>query len=438
MGEAETRERVSKTNIKYQPLYSTDKRYIILTGGRGSGKSHAVHEFISRLTYEKGHGILFTRYTMVSAEKSIIPEFVNTLVRLGITSDFSITKTRITNLRTGSFIFFSGIKTSKGDQTANLKSLPNITTWVIEEGEDYRDENSFIDIDDSIRKKGIQNRVIWIQNPSYADESFIYEKYFDGYEEDHTIEFKGIEFNYSTSTHPDVCHIHTTYLDNRDNLNQDKLEKWDHVAEEDWDLFNHKYIGAWLKNKEGALYLKSELTRFSMDQFNIDNVEARLSFNDPADRGTDSLSAPCGYVVGDRIFVTDWYFSTSNQDITIPELVAYQRSNQIEVMAIETNGGGLAYSEALRNVIGCNLIEVSQQANKHSRIISNSGFIRNYFVFRNDYESGSMYDKAMRELFAYNKDDKENRKNTLYNDDAPDSITGLWLLAKDLLKDRWL
>ena len=188
----------------FKPLYESKKRYFILTGGRGGMKTYSVHEFIARLTYEKGHGILFTRYTMSSAEKSIIPEFIKTLNRLGIVKDFYITKTHIYNKRTKSFIFFSGIKTSSGDQTANLKSLPDITTWVIEEAEDYTDEASFIDIDDSIRTDDNQNRIIWIQNPAYADESFMYARFFLGHEKEHTLTFKGREFNYITSTHPEV------------------------------------------------------------------------------------------------------------------------------------------------------------------------------------------------------------------------------------------
>jgi phage terminase large subunit len=121
---------VSTLDEIFQPLYLSKKRYFFLTGGRGSTKTYSVHDFVAKLTYEKGHGILFTRYTMKSAEKSIIPEFTMTLERLGMTDDFHITKTTATNLKTGSFIFFSGIKTSQGDQTANLKSLPNITTWI--------------------------------------------------------------------------------------------------------------------------------------------------------------------------------------------------------------------------------------------------------------------------------------------------------------------
>ena len=94
-------------------------------------------------------------------------------------------------------------------------------------------------------KKGVQNRVIWIQNPSYADESFFYQRFFKGYEVYNTIEFNGSEYSYVTSGHPNVENIHITYLDNRENLNEEKLKQWDKIALEDHELFNHKYIG-WL------------------------------------------------------------------------------------------------------------------------------------------------------------------------------------------------
>ena len=48
-------------NTAYQPLYESLKRYFFLSGGRGSLKSHSLHDWALKLTYETGHGILFTR-----------------------------------------------------------------------------------------------------------------------------------------------------------------------------------------------------------------------------------------------------------------------------------------------------------------------------------------------------------------------------------------
>src|SRR5690606_32425577 len=67
----------------------------------------------------------------------------------------------------------------------------------------------------SIRKKGIQNRVILIMNPS-DDSHFVYKKYI---QDTHRIEvIDGVEVQ--ISTHPNVLHIHTSYLDNLENVSE--------------------------------------------------------------------------------------------------------------------------------------------------------------------------------------------------------------------------
>jgi len=124
-----------------------------MTGGRGSGKSFAVNTFLVLLTYERGTKTLFTRYTMTSASMSIIPEFREKLELMGVEDQFEITKTEITNKITGSSIYFSGIKTASGDQTAKLKSIQGINTFVLDEAEELQDELSFDKIDYSIRSK---------------------------------------------------------------------------------------------------------------------------------------------------------------------------------------------------------------------------------------------------------------------------------------------
>ena len=127
----------------------------------------------------------------------------------GTTKYFKTTKTDIVNKMTKSRIMFRGIKTSSGNQTAKLKSIQGITTFVCDEAEEWTNEDEFDKIMLSIRKKGIQNRIIIIMNPCDSNH-FIYKKYI---EKTHKlVEIDGVQVQ--ISTHPNVLHIHTTYFDN--------------------------------------------------------------------------------------------------------------------------------------------------------------------------------------------------------------------------------
>ena len=158
-----------KYNRKYQPLFRTKKniRYKHVTGGRGSGKSHALSVYLLMKTYNKGEVILYTRYTMVSASLSIIPEFYEKIELLGVGDDFETVGDTITNKSTGSKIIFKGIKTSTGNQTPALKSINGLTCWVIDEAEELVDETIFDKIDASIRVKNANNEVILVYNLSF-------------------------------------------------------------------------------------------------------------------------------------------------------------------------------------------------------------------------------------------------------------------------------
>jgi phage terminase large subunit len=188
---------------------------------------------------------------MTSAKMSIIPEFEETLQRNGSRNDFIITSSKVTNRHTGSFILFSGIKTSSGDQTANLKSLAGITTWVIEEGEDFLDEKAFDRIDDSIRSTARQNRVIWIQNPS-TKEHFIYKRWIEGKSEQREIE----GYKVTVSNHPDVEHIHTSYqiAARLGYLSESFIRKAEAIKFSNPDFYIHNYMGGWLERAEGVIF----------------------------------------------------------------------------------------------------------------------------------------------------------------------------------------
>ena len=229
-------------NNKYN-LLGSESRYFVITGGRGSGKSYSLNSFLLLLTYEAGHVILFTRYTLTSANVSIIPEFIDKIESADLSRDFYITKDEIINLKTGSKILFKGIKTSSGTQTANLKSLAGVTTWVLDEAEELTDEETFEKIDFSIRTKGIQNRVILVLNPA-TKEHFIYKKFFED---------KGIESG-TNLIKGDTTYIHTTYLDNIENLSESFITQIENIKNRRPEKYKHQILGGWLDKAEGVIF----------------------------------------------------------------------------------------------------------------------------------------------------------------------------------------
>lgn len=198
----------------YKPIYTDKEHFIILiTGGRGSAKSFQTSTFIQRLSFQRGHKILYSRYTMSSASISVIPEFVQKIDLEGVSKKFTVTQTDIKNKFSGSEILFRGIKTSSGNQTANLKSIQGLTTFLGDEMEEWQSEEDFDTLRLSIRQKGIQNRVILVMNPSNATH-FVYTKYIQDTHK--VIKIDGVDVQ--ISTHPDVLHIHTSYLNNVEHL----------------------------------------------------------------------------------------------------------------------------------------------------------------------------------------------------------------------------
>ena len=239
-----------KLSTKYLVL-ENDTRYFIVTGGRGSGKSFAINTLLTLLTYEQGHKILFTRYTLRAASISIIPEFIEKLELQKIQQDFHITKDEIINKQTGSKILFRGIKTSSGDQTANLKSLQGVTTWVLDEAEELTDESIFDKIDLSIRQKDKDNRVILILNPT-TKENFIYQRFFEA---------RGVKDG-SNTTKEDTTYIHTTYLDNIENLSESYIKQIEQMKDRRPNRYKHTILGSWLDKAEGVIYTNWTLGEF--------------------------------------------------------------------------------------------------------------------------------------------------------------------------------
>ena len=290
----------------YHPLYTDNEKFIILiTGGRGSGKSFNASTFIERLTFEMTeaekivHQILYTRYTMVSAGMSIIPEMMEKIELDGTIKYFKTTKTDIVNKMTKSRIMFRGIKTSSGNQTAKLKSIQGITTFVCDEAEEWTNEEEFDKIMLSIRKKGIQNRIIIIMNPCDSNH-FIYKKYIENTHK--LVEIDGVQVQ--VSTHPNVLHIHTTYQDNLNNLSPEFLKEVEDMKVSNPEKYAHVVIGRWADVAEGAVFKKWGIVK----EFPTWAKKVALA-SDWGYTTDPSTGIRCG-IVDNRLYVDELFYET--------------------------------------------------------------------------------------------------------------------------------
>lgn len=299
-------------NERYD-LLGSDSRYFVITGGRGSGKSYSLNSFLLLLTYEVGHVILFTRYTLTSAHVSIIPEFIDKIETAGVSNEFKITKDEIINLRTGSKILFRGIKTSQGTQTANLKSLANVTTWVLDEAEELVDEDVFDKIDFSIRAKGIQNRVLLILNPA-TKEHFIYKRFF---------EQRGVQAG-SNEIVKDTTYIHTTYLDNYEHLSESFIRQVEQMKENNRSKYEHVILGGWLDKADGVVF-----TNWKFGEFNPDGLQTSCGMDFGFSVDPDTLTEVAIDKAKKKIYLKEHIYQNGIQTHVLAPMILNKVGNML-------------------------------------------------------------------------------------------------------------
>ncbi len=174
---------------------------------------------------------------------------------------------------------------------------------------------------------------------------------------------------------------------------------------------------------KGLLFPIEELRRFSLKDLK-GLPDAKAAFTDTADKGADFLCTPIGYKYDADIYIVDVVYTQDGVEITEPIVAEKCIKHNLDLMKIEANNGGESFSRNVRKILkdnGCQTyLQTEQQTqNKETRILMKAGYIKENFIFRDDYEPGSDYDKYMRALTSYVKLGKNA------HDDAPDATTGL-------------
>ena len=188
---------------------------------------------------------------------------------------------------------------------------------------------------------------------------------------------------------------------------------------------------------KGLVFPPSQLNRFSMKDLRIKYTEdilkrpdGCLTTIDIADEGTDSLAQVIAYKYDNYYYIIDVLFTTEATEVTQPLVAAKINRYAPDKICFESNFGGKDYAKNVQKLINvkrkCRWHRTTQ--NKHTRILMKSGFIKEYFYFRDDFEPGSEYDKFFTELTGYNKTGK------VAHDDAADVTT---MMAELVDRSGW-
>lgn len=231
----------------YEKMFYSDKNYFLISGGRGSGKSTQVAAyFLIKLLGDEFFRGVVSRFSAKSVKFSIYQDIIDLATDWGILSSLQLAGEEIVNPENENKIITHSFRISDNTQIAKSKGLARATHLIIDEAQELPSEEEYIKVIDSFRTKGVERKIFIVFNPT-SKRHWIHKRfYIDGrpnpkWEEDHEW-------------------IHTTYLDNINNLDPKKILEWERARVTDPDYYNHHILGQWRAAWEGVIF-----DRFSTD-----------------------------------------------------------------------------------------------------------------------------------------------------------------------------
>lgn len=180
MEQAQTTKTIKlKFSSRYKPLLKNRDRYLVLYGGRGSGKSEfAARKLFLRCMFEGGHRFLMMRKVRSRCRESVARVMLTLLDEADVKYDHNETKREISfRGMTGQMnvIVYDGL-----DDPDKIKSIKGITgVWLEETTEFTRHDFTIIDL--CLREDlGHYHQVIMTFNPDEARARWIKHRFFTG------------------------------------------------------------------------------------------------------------------------------------------------------------------------------------------------------------------------------------------------------------------
>jgi len=169
-----TNERTCKIIVSdsFYPLLDNKARYLVLCGGRGSGKSEfAARKIVYRCLKEGHHRFLVLRKVRRRVEESCLEVFLRVLS--GMEIPFTLNKSTFTVSFYGNEVLFDGL-----DDPQKIKSIKGLTGIWLEETTEFS-EADFTTIDLCLREAGPEYlQILMTFNPDEAVAAWLKERFF--------------------------------------------------------------------------------------------------------------------------------------------------------------------------------------------------------------------------------------------------------------------
>jgi len=176
------------------PLLENKNRYLVLCGGRGSGKSEfAARKLFYRCMLEGNHRFLILRKVRVRVRESVLEVMLRVLRENEVAFDFNKTERMITFFNRSAQkneLLFDGL-----DDPEKIKSIKGLTGIWMEETTNFTRQD-FMDVDLCLREPGpTYQQIILSFNPLEAEAPWLKEMFFDRIHPDALVHSSTIEDN---------------------------------------------------------------------------------------------------------------------------------------------------------------------------------------------------------------------------------------------------
>lgn len=339
-----------KVNEAFIPFLQSDKRYAVLLGGAGAGKSiAAVQKLILRITTERNHRILCVRKVANTLRNSIFQALKDHIAQYDLTSEFVINKSemRFKHTLTGNEIILYGL-----DDPEKIKSIAGITGVWCEEATELNEED-FNQLELRVRGKTTNYKQFILTFNPISEDHWLKKRFFDAIDED-------------------VYTLKTTFLDNA--FLDDEYKK--HLKERvrlNENLYKIYVLGEWGSEGDGNIIKREWFTIIDYIDFLkqvdsptwqmfIDSAYTEKTTNDPTAILTVCQSNNNIYIKESR----QVWLEFPNLISEIKNLAALNNASKIY---IEPKASGKSIVQQLRRETVFNIMELdSPKEDKVSRL----------------------------------------------------------------------